>query len=297
MVETMPDAASPDANLPAKDASFPPPDDGYPYSRVLHELQSKAIRAQQGGGPAADDEEEKSESQHGSLRRGASSSSSWDLSADALLATLLHEFSSHVASRTYHVASEIRDLQNSVNHAGVDVAICQTEFMKRSADIFMEQVVGDDDDESESDSEEEGEEADDEKADKSAKPSEGERIEQADDDASDDSSAYIARLEAEERSAIADGMRALKLFYDPKRPRRASSGGSAASGGGEEEGMVAMDAEGDIIGDNCYYYPSAEEDGFNQRPLPFVVGSREFMESSCAGLGGDGGGGDDRGEE
>ena len=40
-----------------------------------------------------------------------------------------------------------------------------------------------------------------------------------------------------------------------------------------------------IFGENCYYYASAEEDGFNQRRLQFIVGSREFMESSCAGVG------------
>lgn len=49
--------------------------------------------------------------------------------------------------------------------------------------------------------------------------------------------------------------------------------------------MTAREREDDVIGENCYYYPSAEADGFNQRPLPFIVGSREFMESSHAGLG------------
>jgi len=36
-----------------------------------------------------------------------------------------------------------------------------------------------------------------------------------------------------------------------------------------------------MIGDNCYFYPAADSDVFNQRPLPFIVGSREFMESCC----------------
>ena len=46
-----------------------------------------------------------------------------------------------------------------------------------------------------------------------------------------------------------------------------------------------------MIGDNCYYYPAAEADGFNQRPLPFIIGSREFMESCsfpCCSVGGGG---------
>jgi len=117
------------------------------------------------------------------------------------------------------------------------------------------------------------------------------RDEDEDDDIDDNSSADIARLEAEEQSAIADGMKALELFFDPKRPNQSSGDGSNGSGGGEGDTMI--DVEEDIIGENCYYYASAEADGFNQRPLPFIVGSREFMESSCAGLGGDIVGGDD----
>lgn len=199
------------------------------------------------------------------------------------MSTLLNEFSSHVASRTHRTAAEIRALQDSVNDAGVDVALVQTQFMKRSADIFMEQVVGEDDDSDETDSEEEEEDEGD--AEDGDKQTSGRNEERSDDKDDDDSSADIARLEAEERSAIADGMKALGLFFDPKR----GSGGDGGSGDGE----TMMDSEEDIIGENCYYYPSAEEDGFNQRPLPFIVGSREFMESSSAGLGGENRGGDE----
>ncbi|KAL7527723.1 hypothetical protein ACHAXR_002095 [Thalassiosira sp. AJA248-18] len=278
MVESTPEAVEDkavsveDASSGSRDSTTP----NYPYLQLLEQLQSKAIQAQDPAAAVAEANEEKTEIPP----KNDNNQRPWDLSADALLATLLHEFSSHVASRTHHVASDIRNLQNSVNEAGVDVAVCQTEFMKRSADIFMEQVVGDDDSESES---EEDEVADgDEKANKSSTPSK-QNEEQTNDNDDDDSSAHIARLEAEEQSAIADGMKALKLFFDPKRPNKSSD----HSGNGEGETMI--DVEEDIIGENCYYYPSAEEDGFNQRPLPFIVGSREFAESSCAGLGGNGG--------
>lgn len=211
----------------------------------------------------------------------------WDLSTDALLATLLHEFTSHVACRTHHLASGIRTVQKSVNGAGVDVAICQTDFMKQSADIFMEQVVGDD--ESESDTEE-GEPKSGGDYKEAEESSELNEKRSNSDQADDDSTAEIARLEAEEQSAITDGMKALVLFYDPKR-LKGKSRREDGDNKGEGEVMVKMcdsmiDAGEDIIGENCYYYSSAEEDMFNQRPLPFIVGSREFMESSCTcGLG------------
>mmetsp|Transcript_4591 Transcript_4591/g.10075 ORF Transcript_4591/g.10075 Transcript_4591/m.10075 type:complete len:302 (-) Transcript_4591:162-1067(-) len=274
----------------------PPP--AYPYSQILQQLQSKAIQAQDPDF-LSNDNEEKVESSHATTttttRHSQTPSQPWDLSADALLATLLHEFSSHVASRSHHVASDIRQLQNSINESGVDVAICQTEFMKRSNEIFMEQVVGDEESESELEGDEVGvvgDVVDNDNKDIQRKEERTDgRDEDEDDDIDDNSSADIARLEAEEKSAIADGMKALELFFDPKRPNQSSGDGSNGSGGGEGDTMI--DVEEDIIGENCYYYASAEADGFNQRPLPFIVGSREFMESSCAGLGGDIVGGDD----
>jgi len=274
----------------------PPP--AYPYSQILQQLQSKAIQAQDPDF-LSNDNEEKVESSHATTttttRHSQTTSQPWDLSADALLATLLHEFSSHVASRSHHVASDIRQLQNSINESGVDVAICQTEFMKRSNEIFMEQVVGDEESESELEGDEVGVVGDvvdnDNKGIQRKEERTDGRDEDEDDDIDDNSSADIARLEAEEQSAIADGMKALELFFDPKRPNQSSGDGSNGSGGGEGDTMI--DVEEDIIGENCYYYASAEADGFNQRPLPFIVGSREFMESSCAGLGGDIVGGDD----
>ena len=105
----------------------------------------------------------------------------------------------------------------------------------------------------------------------------------------DDSSADIARLEEEERSALAEGMRALHLFYDPRRPPKSNGGAGKANdtGSGNEDGRNGSsagsnrqltDAEEDVIGEHCYHYPAADADGFNQRPLPFYIGSREFVE-------------------
>ena len=65
-------------------------------------------------------------------------------------------------------------------------------------------------------------------------------------------------------------MKALSLFYE--------------IGFDNDDYTHSFDEDDDAIGENSYYYPSAEGDVFNQRPLPFIVGSREFMESSSAGL-------------
>ncbi|KAL9184675.1 hypothetical protein ACHAXT_012645 [Thalassiosira profunda] len=255
------DAPSSAADAPSPDTSpIIAPGSAHPYQPMLQQLQSQAIRAQ-------DSHEEKSEQR------------AWDLSSDALLASLLREFSSHVVARTHQAAKEVRALQNAVNATGVEVARCQAEFMRRSEEICMEQVVGDD-------------ESDDEEGDADGNGERREEHANQTEDLSgdgDDSSADIARLEEEERSAIADGMQALHLFYDPRRPPKSNGGEGKANdaGSGKEDGRNGSsvgsnrqleNAEEDVIGEHCYHYPAADADGFNQRPLPFYVGSREFME-------------------
>ena len=69
-------------------------------------------------------------------------------------------------------------------------------------------------------------------------------------------------------------MKALNLFFDAKRPQQGSDSES-----GVNNNQIVESTEQDMVGDNCYYYAAAEEDMFNQRPLPFVIGSREFVES------------------
>ena len=96
-----------------------------------------------------------------------------------------------------------------------------------------------------------------------------------------------ATIEEEEKSAIQDGMKALSLFYDPKEARQSSDGTACFDNeplGFDNDDALMDHGYEDVIGDNCYFYASAEGDVFNQRPLPFIVGSSEFMESSCAGL-------------
>lgn len=186
----------------------------------------------------------------------------WDLSADALLATCLREYSTRLARQTQTIATEIRNLGHRVSQVEIEVRQCQSDLADKSSKIFIEHAVAED------------------------APDETDRDrhlprELGGDDA--DSSADIARLEEEENSAIAEGMKALALFYDPMRRQPATDNSSE---GGESGG--AAGAESDYLdashGDDCCVYPSAENDIFNNRPLPYIVGSPEFYQSSSAGL-------------
>ena len=252
---------------------------GYPYIQILEQLQSIALQSQDPAAASPDGDVPNEEKTPELAPPQEQQQQAWDLSTDALLATLLHEFASHITHRTHDVASDIRSLQTSVNMVGVDVAQCQTEFMKCSQTIFMEQVVGDDDSESSDSSSSDGDGGD------------------GDGDVDDHVKEKADKHNANDRKA-------LSLFFDPKRPnQRSSSNSNTGSGEGSDsnsnsskEGvgpgdnnMVVVDTEEDIIGDNCYFYHSADGDGFNQRPLPFIIGSREFMESSCGGNGDDDG--------
>jgi hypothetical protein len=266
----------------------------YPYLELLHHLQ--AISSTKFNTHHDDENEEDDESD---LKNNntitispTSSKEEWDLSTDAQLATLLHEFTSHIQKRTHHVSSQIKNLQNSVNQVGITVGLVQHDMMQMSNEICMEQVVGEDDDDDDENDNRKGAETHDDN-----------------DDDDDDSSADIARLEAEEKAAIQNGMKALSLFFDPKRKRSSmqqqqQDKNGTSNNNNIDEGIIPAsdtttaaeetnivinttitDGEENVIGENCYFYPAADADVFNSRPLPFIVGSREFMESSCGGDG------------
>ncbi|KAL7476780.1 hypothetical protein ACHAW6_002617 [Cyclotella cf. meneghiniana] len=261
-----------DAEAPPISTTEPEDSSSYPYNQLLQQLESKAYQALSQPPQQAFTNEPTAE--------GASPESTpWDLSHDALLATLLHEFSNHIVQRTREVSLEIRKLQSSVNKVGVDVAFVQNEWMKSSRGIFMEHVVSDDDGNEKIKTDSRG----------GMRNEKDQKETDLGSDHDDDSAAEIARLEAEEQAAIRDGMKALSLFFDPKQSRKTSENAMDDELGFDGDDADAYYGDNDIIGDDCYYYPSAKDDAFNQRPLPFIVGSREFMESSCAGLGGEAG--------
>jgi len=262
----------------------------YPHLELLSRLQS--ISSTRNNNEADDNDEIKDPAaDHNTTKdnpqQQQQSNNEWNLSTDALLATILHELSTHIQSRTHHVSSEIRTLQKSVNQVGVEVGLVQQQWMKKSHDICMEQVVGEDD-ESDDDSES-GEEGGDDVVRNKISAQQQQQQEDDDDDDDDDSSADIARLEAEEKAAIQNGMKALSLFFDPKRKSKKKSNDDdddISDESDHHDNMVISTEEDNMIGDNCYFYPAADADVFNQRPLPLIVGSREFMESCCGVEGG-----------
>jgi WASH complex subunit FAM21 len=88
-------------------------------------------------------------------------------------------------------------------------------------------------------------------------------VDQDDDESEQTSdSTEIEPLPQDDGSAIRLGMRALPLFFDTQE-------------------------ELDDEPDSACYYDSTEDDIFNCRPLPFIVGSIDFMESADAGIGDD----------
>jgi len=84
-------------------------------------------------------------------------------------------------------------------------------------------------------------------------------------------------LKDQENRAIRDGMEALKCYHDYSRFS-------------ENDHWMADHYFSEVI-DSASEFESTNTtfDVFNQRPLPFVIGSKAFMESSDGGLGSDDG--------
>ena len=76
----------------------------------------------------------------------------------------------------------------------------------------------------------------------------------------------LDNMEHLEDLAISDGMKALSIFHDPEEEI--------------DDQYFQMEEE-----DSCYYYESSVNDQFNQRPLPYIIGTPEFFESDDVGLG------------
>jgi len=107
----------------------------------------------------------------------------------------------------------------------------------------------------------------------------------------------LDKMHREEEEAVRDGIKALSIFHDHSNSHSASTGSADQNEHprtppdhhyfgsiGEDE---ADDGENDDDDDSFYCYESSPGDMFNQRPLPFVIGSTEFLESVDGGIGGD----------
>jgi len=190
------------------------------------------------------------------------SPSSWSLAQDADLAVFLKEFSLHVQRRAAATARAAEDLDDKVRRMSAEVQTAGLEFTLLTNERFVEQVV------------EEEEEKDIRRLEEGVSLGGG-VDEKGGSGEEEDVDEDEAKVEREEDAAIADGLEALSLFFDP-----ATRGGGALA---ESDHYFGLDGEDD----SCHFYESHPGDGYNQRPLPFVAGSREFMESADAGLGGE----------
>ena len=100
-------------------------------------------------------------------------------------------------------------------------------------------------------------------------------------------------MQKEENDAIQDGIKALSIFHDPSTGANntipidpITAGADVGIGIGNND-YFGIEEEEEDDEDSFYYYESSPGDVFNQRPLPFIIGSVEFLDSVDGGIGGD----------
>mmetsp|Transcript_49423 Transcript_49423/g.73513 ORF Transcript_49423/g.73513 Transcript_49423/m.73513 type:complete len:263 (-) Transcript_49423:127-915(-) len=190
--------------------------------------------------------------------------SSWSLAQDNQLATALVHISSRLRRRAGEVAISISSLERRAARMDIAVSSTANELLLRSDSQFVESRVRDYDGEFLS--------ACPTSAGNNPKENTAGKPQNTEEDA-------LKREELEKR-AIQDGMRALPIFLDPADRQRRRRGISDV---GDTKNVGHFGPEDTV--DCCYYYDAAEGDAFNNRPLPYVVGSPEFLASKDAGLG------------
>lgn len=225
------------------------------HIQILDELELKARRCCSGSAAGSDVPAEGS--------AGDAAETQWTLADDAKLATYVQEFSAHIQRRAEEVATAVVDLEAKSAKAAVQVELAKSAFLRLPDVRFVEQVVVDGDGRQDQDD--------------GGAIVNGHRPQSDTAPGNDEEEGDTNQLEAQQRQqqeleeqAIKDGMKALSLFYDPAAV-------------GETDHYFGLDP----VDDSACYYESAPADTFNQRPLPFIVGSKEFMESTDAGLGDD----------
>lgn len=222
-----------------------------PHVQILDELEAKARRLCGGGTDIVND---------GNIIReqGDQKGEEWTLADDARLASFVQEFTAHIQRRAESIADAVVSLENKKDRAAAKVELAKSALLALPDQRFVQQVVVDGT----------GDDAGDDNVESQQHEDKVDDNENNTGTADEEQDPTKLQQDLEDQ-AIRDGMKGLKLFYDP------------AHATGTEDHYFGLD-QGD---DSACYYESAPADAFNQRPLPFVVGSREFMESKDAGLG------------
>lgn len=187
------------------------------------------------------------------LQTQARGGENWTLAHDAELTTVLRQFSLHARRRAGEVSEAIVRLDEKSARVKCEVLATNVDLLLRGDSQFLENRV---------------EAVGDGGVGAVGQPIPTENSSAAVDEG--DAEAAESEMEAEENAAIREGMKALSIFCDPAKSADDRFG----------EGF-----EGSDNADSCWYYESSPDDLFNQRPLPFLVASREFAESCDAGLG------------
>ncbi len=214
---------------------------------------------------------------------------------DVLLCTLLQSISHHVHNRTHQLASSLSHLESKLQHVDYNVnrAILLDSLY---ADYQSVLVQNTDDDKKKycssvntcstntsSESKENN--------DKDIIDNEEERTDEMKN--SNKNSSGLEKMQQEEDEAIQQGFMALSIFHDHTASdapvvatniQHQQNNNNISNPYFEEEDMDDDDDDDD---DSFYYYESSPGDIFNQRPLPFIIGSMEFLESVDGGIGGE----------
>jgi hypothetical protein len=214
---------------------------------------------------------------------------------DVQLCTLLQSISHHIHNRTHQLASSLSRLESKLQHVDYNVnrVILLDSLYADFQSVLVKNTDDDDDDDkkknyfsstnvssSESKNNNEDVIADEERSNKTK--------------ISDKSHNGLEKLQREEDEAIQQGFMALSIFHDHTAPSESpapatktnmqhqnSNNYNVSNPYFEEEDLEEDDD------DSFYYYESSSGDIFNQRPLPFIIGSMEFWGSVDGGIGGE----------
>ena len=166
-----------------------------PHMQILDELEVKA-RGLCGGGSGTD-----AASDGNMMQQKGGPSEEWTLADDARLASFVQEFTAHIQRRAESIAGAVVALENKRDRAAAKVELAKSAFLALPDQRLVQQVVVD------------GTGIDDTEE----PPLQGNKGDEHENQASttDEEQDPIQKQQHLEDQAIKDGMKGLKLFYDP----------------------------------------------------------------------------------
>ena len=221
-----------------------------------------------------------------------------NLSNDVQLCTLLQSLSHHVQKRTYELSSSISKLESKLQHVDYNInRVIMLDAMQSDYQSMLFHAAADDDNHKydyhsinnnmNSDDGNQKNVSDDNEINQR---DEGEKPPTKSHSNTNNNESGLDKMQKEEDDAIQDGINALSIFHDPTAEANNAIHADNAIGGagmGTTDYFGIEEEEEEDDEDSFYYYESSPADVFNQRPLPFIIGSVEFLDSVDGGIGGD----------